>query len=391
MEGKQVSIKQFVAIQFLVALAVKMFMLPALMLRIVGKDSYIVMGIWIAFEFISLTFFLITAKRNPDKTIYDILSETLGKVVSRIVVVLFSSFFVLKAILIISEIKMFFSVTMYAEIGWGIMIIPLLVLLASFAIRSLRAMGRTAEIILPIVLISTLVLTGLLIGDMQGDNLMPVLENGFAPVAEGLITFPVWFGDITFLLIFLGNVKLGKGFVLATMISKLFASLLVMFFSTMLFATYANMGTLIDYGNNVSNMTQFSLGAHDYGRFDLLFYCVWMLSVFMKLALIFYFLTRNVSFVINSRNNYVIAVSCAVALYVISEFFLENENTVFLVCTGVMKYIVCPLAFIMPGLLLLLSVIKYKPNYHTPKLLNGKEIKEKKNGFKNSEKQNQTA
>ena len=43
MEGKQVSIKQFVAIQFLVALAVKMFMLPALMLRIVGKDSYIVM------------------------------------------------------------------------------------------------------------------------------------------------------------------------------------------------------------------------------------------------------------------------------------------------------------------------------------------------------------
>ena len=194
MEGKQVSIKQFVAIQFLVALAVKMFMLPALMLRIVGKDSYIVMGIWIAFEFISLTFFLITAKRNPDKTIYDILSETLGKVVSRIVVVLFSSFFVLKAILIISEIKMFFSVTMYAEIGWAIMIIPLLVLLASFAIRSLRAMGRTAEIILPIVLISTLVLTGLLIGDMQGDNLMPVLENGFAPVAEGLITFPVWFG-----------------------------------------------------------------------------------------------------------------------------------------------------------------------------------------------------
>lgn len=391
MEGKQVSIKQFVAIQFLVALAVKMFMLPALMLRIVGKDSYIVMGIWIAFEFLNLTFFLITAKRNPDKTIYDILSDALGKAGSRIAIVLFSAFFVIKGVLIISEIKMFFSVTMYAEIGWAIMIIPLLVLLSSFAIRSLRAMGRTAEIILPIVLISTLVLSGLLIGDMQGDNLMPVLENGFSPVAEGLLIFPVWFGDITFLLIFLGNVKLGKGFVLATLLSKLFASLLVMFFSSMLFATYANMGTLIDYGNNVSNMTQFSLGAHDYGRFDLLFYCVWMLSVFMKLALIFYFLTRNVSFVINSRNNYLIAACCAVAIYVISEFFLENENTVFLVCTGVVKYIVCPPAFIMPGLLLLLSLIKYKPNYHSPGLLNGKDFKEKKNGFKNSEKQNQTA
>ena len=70
MTAKQVSTRQFVVVQFLMALAVKMFMLPALMLRVVGKDSYIVMLAWIAFEFIDLTFVLLLARRidNDDRT-----------------------------------------------------------------------------------------------------------------------------------------------------------------------------------------------------------------------------------------------------------------------------------------------------------------------------------
>lgn len=390
MEGKQVTTKQFVAVQFLIALAVKMFMLPALMLRIVGKDSYLIMMIWIAVEFIDLTFLLIIAKRNPDKTIYDILTDALGKIVSRIVIGIFSLFILLKCLLVLSEVKMFFSVTMYAEINWSIMIIPLLVLLCSFSIRSLRGIGRTSELILPVVLVSTLVLSGLLIGDMQGDNLLPFLEQGFGPVAEGLLMFPMWFGDITFLLIFLGNIKLSKGFILATYISKIIASAFVLLFSTMLFATYANIGTLIDYGNNISNMTQFSLNSQDYGRFDLLFYCIWLFSVIMKLAIVFYFLTRNVSFIVGSRNNYLISACCAVAIYFLSTFLLSNENVVFLVCTGIARYIVIPPAVVMPFFLLILTFIKYKPNYHRPSMLKGGET-EGRNGRKNSKKQSQAS
>lgn len=79
MIAKQVSTRQFVVVQFLVALAVKMFMLPALMLRVVGKDSYIVMLAWIAFEFVDLTFVVLLARRNPDKTMYEILTDAFGK------------------------------------------------------------------------------------------------------------------------------------------------------------------------------------------------------------------------------------------------------------------------------------------------------------------------
>jgi len=373
MIAKQVSTRQFVVVQFLVALAVKMFMLPALMLRVVGKDSYIVMLAWIAFEFVDLTFVVLLARRNPDKTMYEILTDAFGKVVSRVIVALFTLFVCAKGLLVLGELKTFFVVTMYADINWVVMLIPLMALLCAFGIRSLRSIGRTAELITPVIVVSTLVLSGLLLGDIEFANLLPVMENGFAPIKKGMLTFPMWFGDVSFLLMFLGNIKINRGFIWKSYLSKLVATALVMLFSVTLFSTYANVSTLIDYGNNVSNMTQLSMGAQDNGRFDLMFYCIWLFTVFLKLALIFYFFTRNLGFIVGTRNNYLMSPICAAVWYAVSAFVLRNENVSYLFFTSAVKYALCPVAFVMPMLLYITALLKYRPNY--PETLMKKEKK----------------
>lgn len=373
MIAKQVSTRQFVVVQFLVALAVKMFMLPALMLRVVGKDSYIVMLAWIAFEFVDLTFVVLLARRNPDKTMYEILTDAFGKVVSRVIVALFTLFVCAKGLLVLGELKTFFVVTMYADINWVVMLIPLMALLCAFGIRSLRSIGRTAELITPVIVVSTLVLSGLLLGDIEFANLLPVMENGFASIKKGMLTFPMWFGDVSFLLMFLGNIKINRGFIWKSYLSKLVATALVMLFSVTLFSTYANVSTLIDYGNNVSNMTQLSMGAQDNGRFDLMFYCIWLFTVFLKLALIFYFFTRNLGFIVGTRNNYLTSPICAAVWYAVSAFVLKNENVSYLFFTSAVKYALCPVAFVMPMLLYITALLKYRPNY--PETLMKKEKK----------------
>ena len=373
MIARQVSTRQFVVVQFLIALAVKMFMLPALMLRVVGKDSYIVMLAWIAFEFIDLTFVLLLARRNPDKTMYEILTDAFGKVVSRVIVALFTLFVCAKGLLVLGELKTFFVVTMYADINWVVMLIPLMALLCAFGIRSLRSIGRTAELMTPVILVSTLVLSGLLLGDIEFSNLLPVMSNGFAPIKKGMLTFPMWFGDVSFLLMFLGNIKINRGFIWKSYLAKLVALALVMLFSVTLFSTYANVSTLIDYGNNVSNMTQLSMGAQDNGRFDLMFYCIWLFTVFLKLALIFYFFTRNLGFIVGTRNNYLTSLICAAVWYAVSAFVLKNENVSYLFFTSAVKYALCPVAFVMPMLLYITAMLKYRPNY--PETLMKKEKK----------------
>lgn len=383
MIAKQVSTRQFVVVQFLVALAVKMFMLPALMLRVVGKDSYIVMLAWIAFEFVDLTFVVLLARRNPDKTMYEILTDAFGKVVSRVIVAMFTLFVCAKGLLVLGELKTFFIITMYADINWVVMLIPLMALLCAFGIRSLRSIGRTAELITPVIVVSTLVLSGLLLGDIEFANLLPVMENGFAPIKKGMLAFPMWFGDVSFLLMFLGNIKINRGFIWKSYLSKLVATALVMLFSVTLFSTYANVSTLIDYGNNVSNMTQLSMGAQDNGRFDLMFYCIWLFTVFLKLALIFYFFTRNLGFIVGTRNNYLTSPICAAVWYAVSAFVLRNENVSYLFFTSAVKYALCPVAFVMPMLLYITALLKYRPNY--PETLMKKE--KKPDGRKKSEEQ----
>lgn len=205
-----ISSKQFIVVLFLVTLAIKMFMLPSLVLRIVGKDGYLVIVAYTLFEFLGLGLLLSTMLRNPDKTLFDILSDATGKVISRIIVVFLIAFALVKATIIINEIKMFFAVIMYRDINWAILALPLFAVMIAIAVRPLRTVGRTAELVLPVVAISTFILAALLFGDIRVENLLPVMPDGAGEVADGIKRFCMWFGDTTFLTVFLGRVKVSK-------------------------------------------------------------------------------------------------------------------------------------------------------------------------------------
>lgn len=357
-----ISSKQFVVLLFLVTLAIKMFMLPSLILRTVGKDGYLVIVAYTLFEFVGLGLLLAAVVRNPDKTLFDILSAATGKVVSRIIVTFIIAFALVKATIVISEIKMFFAVIMYRDINWAILAVPLFAVLTAMSVRPLRSIGRTAELVFPVVALSTFILAALLFGDIRPENLLPVMPEGAGKVADGVGKFAMWFGDTTFLALFLGRVKVSRKLVAGAFIAKLVASLIVIFFTVVLFASYANVSTLIDYGNNVSNMTQLSLGSQDYGRFDLLFYCVWIFSVFLKLGIVFCLITQSVSFLFSTDRKYLVSIIMAAVVFVITTFFIKNEEVSYLFATGAVRYFVFPAGYLTPAIAFACGRIAYKPN-----------------------------
>ena len=343
----------------MIGVSVKMFMLPALMLRMVGKTALWVMIAFIMLEFIAVTVVALLMRKNPSKTIFTLVNETFGKVIAKVIFLFFALFLTAKCVLIISEIKMFFTVTMYEEIIWPMMIIPLLALIFAMARKRLRAIGRTAEILTPIVLVCTVILFTLLIEEGDLIRLLPVFGEGKS-LFKGLTAFPMWFGDGFLALLFVGRTKNSEKAIKATLISYAVSSALVIAFTVMLCSTYANISTLIDYGNNVSNMTQFSLSSQDYGRFDLLFFCMWMFSVLITLALSFIFLNQSLTAVVGKRRKTAVNIISVLALYVLASFFLENGNIVFIVMTGIVKYILCPLPAIVPIVALIKSVVRKK-------------------------------
>ncbi|MBE5733122.1 MAG: hypothetical protein E7353_08885 [Clostridiales bacterium] len=364
---KQISSTQFALFAFICGMAIKMFMLPALMLKVSGRDSIVVMAFYLIIELVNVLFLSLTLKRNPDKTFYEILSNSLGKIVAKIVVVYFTLFLLLKLLLMLSEVKVFFSVSVYERISWSIMIIPLLALCIGFATKPLSVLGRVSELFAPLILISTVVLSLLLTAKVPISNILPLFSNGINSVVEGVQTFPIWFGDVSLLLVCLGRVKLSKRVILKTMLFRFLSIIFVFVFSLIMFATYADITDLIDYGHNVSSMTQYSLGSHDYGRFDYIIYCFWMLAVVVKIMLNFYTLSQNVQYVVSKKSQYVVPIIVSLVVYILTTFVFRNENAMYQICTSVLRFVFVPAEFLLPFAVFLLVRLKYKKAENTDK------------------------
>ncbi len=364
---KQISSTQFALFAFICGMAIKMFMLPALMLKVSGRDSIVVMAFYLIIELVNVLFLSLTLKRNPDKTFYEILSSALGTIIAKIVVVYFTLFLLLKLLLMLSEVKVFFSVSVYERISWSVMIIPLLALCIGFATKPLSVLGRVSELFAPLILISTVALSLLLTAKVPISNILPLFSNGINSVVEGVQTFPIWFGDVSLLLVCLGRVKLSKRVILKTMLFRFLSVIFVFVFSLIMFATYADITDLIDYGHNVSSMTQYSLGSHDYGRFDYIIYCFWMLAVVMKIMLNFYTLSQNVQYVVSKKSQYVVPIIVSLVVYILTTFVFRNENAMYQICTSVLRFVFVPAEFLLPFAVFLLVRLKYKKAENTEK------------------------
>lgn len=365
--NKQLSSTQFAILVFICGMAIKMFMLPALMLKVSGRDSIVVMAFYLVIELINVLFLVYTLCRNPDKTFYEIVESGIGKVGAIITVIYFTLFLLLKILLMIGEVKVFFSSSVYERISWDIMIIPLLVLCVGFASKPLTSLGRSSEIFAPLIVLSTVILSLLLSANVPISNLLPLFSNGLKSSVEGALTFPVWFGDVSLLLVCLGNVKVSKHTVLKTVLMRLLSVVFVLVFSVIMFSTYADITDLIDYGHNVSSMTQYSLGSHDYGRFDYIIYCFWMLAVLVKIMLNFYAMSQNVRYVSGKTTRFIIPIIIAAVVYVLTVFVLKNENAMYSVSTSVLRFVFMPAEFLLPFFTFILAVIKFRKAEHQEK------------------------
>lgn len=358
---KEVSLKQFVFIVFIIA-PLKMFMPPALMLHATGRDSWILMGIYLFLDLILLLLICVIRALRPDKTYFEILSGGIGKIGAKIVVAAVTVYYFIKLTLMISEVRLFFTMTLFEQMSWEVFIIPVLAMLMVFGIKSMRAVGRTAEIITPFVVAALLLLALIVTSNIKIDNLLPILADGTEELKMGLRIFPIWFGDFSLLIIFLGNIKKTKRMgITPTMISGILSSVVIMFFSLLIFANYASISHLINYGHSISTLTQFSVGSQTYGRFDELLLCVIVMGVLLLGGIYFHAIIENMNFVVgnvkkkNLRPLY--SIICALTIYIFSIFVFSEMKILEVVINPLVRIFggICSVG--VPLLLIILSII----------------------------------
>ncbi len=341
-DEKTLSVRQVTVFVFITAVAVKMFMLPSLLAAELGRNAYWAMLLYLAIDFSVLTL-VVVAIRRAQCGFYELLEKTIGRILSRVVLGVSVLFLLFKLALMLGEVRIFFSERVFEDFGWSLYILPLLALMSFAAGKSLRILGRTAELVVPFILLSMALLFVLTAGKVDYSNLLPLFRDG----GGDPIRYSLWLGDYSVLVLLVGKVDKGKAPAARWLIGGAIGSLCVEAFTIMICAAYGNLTHLLELGHNLGAMAQHS-GTQNFGRLDLLVFTVWVATIVIKLLLYMYAVARHTAFVTTVDKPYIWALVASALIYVCSVFVLPSPGALYGVATGWMRCVALVEQFALP-------------------------------------------
>lgn len=355
---KQATGKQLVAIIFILALATKMFLLPIFLIQSTGRDAYIIVAVFCAFELVLLGMILV-AVRKAETDFFELVSSVLGKVGAKIAIGIIGLMLFLKLNISVAEILSFYGSNVFTDFAPSVMIIILLVFLAAVGMHTLRALCRLNELIVPIIVFCLLFLIVIVV--MTGfdlANIFPAVRQTDA-FSHGIVHYATWVGDFTPLVLFIGRTKTKKRTAVFAASAGVIGSAVAVFFALVLSAAFGNIPSLVDNTTNLSNILQFTVG-NVYGRLDMLSSVLWSVSVFIQAGLLFYCVCRCISFVTGKSAHAVISLCLCVVVYVV-QFFAFVDPTVFsAVVTSLACSVFVPTVALFSAVLALVCALLFK-------------------------------
>lgn len=265
-------------------------------------------------------------KTFPRKNITEITTQLLGKFFGRLILLIMIALLIFQAVYTIKEYQIYLSVGFY-QFTSPFVIIGFMMLVCAYASKKgIEVIGRSAQIILPFMLLFYLSVSLLITPEVSLSNMLPVLEKGVMPPIKGAILVVAWFSEffwISFCLTSLTDPpkKILKYGFLSVFLTTI--SLLVFFvidigvlgnytgqtlYPTHLVERYIQIGTFIE-------------------RVSAFFMSVWVLGMFIKLAFLCFVIIQSSSQLFHISNYRHLIIPIVIMIFFLSlSFFTSTQS-----------------------------------------------------------------
>lgn len=215
---------------------------------------------------------------KTDKTFYELLENTFGEIVARIVYGVFALYFLFYAILPITEQSLLIRSAFFDTQISPFVILPFFFLSLYLCTKGYKMIGRSADLLAPLGLVCLIGILGFAFGSTELTNLLPVGKHAADIPKASLFTLN-WFSDGALLLFLLGHYRYEKGGVWKGMLCYAIGAVLVLL---MLAAFYGIFSTIaIRQNGGFSRIGKYFPGLTTLGRVDyLLIYLVTLPMLF---------------------------------------------------------------------------------------------------------------
>ena len=264
----------------------KLFIMPSIVAATARQDMWMSALINMAIDAATLAVIMfICAKRNID--FYSILENTFGKTGSKIILSFYFVFFMLKAVLPISEQRDFVTLTFYFTRPGGFIFLPFFLAAFYLCLKPLRCVGRCADLLFIPTIIGFVFLIFLSFGNFELGALLPFGINGAAPIFEGSYIASPWYGDCVYYLFFAGRYLHKKKDGVKILLSYIAACAMVLIFIVVFYGTFSVIAFRQRFA--INEISKYSTIINNIGRFDYLSTFMLLISGVVSLSLPLYF------------------------------------------------------------------------------------------------------
>ena len=261
----------------------KVLFLPSLLVKELGRDCYLFLFLMLLIDFLVLLIFLFLYNKYPELSFYGIMQKFFGKVIAKIIMIIFCLFFLAKCWVVFQSNFVYLNENLHTSIKWYTFSIPLLIVVFYMSTFGVNAFLRLIEIMFPVIAFGFILafVTGLFRADFS--NILPVCENGFFNYIPKASKFAFWFGDYLVFIVFLGNIKRDKKINLKVTIPILVSIFLMSMFMLIVYSIFTY--NTVSHTNSISDIMQVTPSSSDIGSFDWVIIIVWDACLFIYFTL----------------------------------------------------------------------------------------------------------
>ena len=236
------SVRQICVIMCVFNAAIKLMLYPTTMAAACGNALWLPVVVDTALQTACVWAVCMLCSKT-DKTFFELLSAAAGKWTARIVFVLFAIYFVLCTVVPMTEQQAMVHEVFYDTIPSLLVFLPFFFFAVYAGGRGLTNAGRTAEVCLPIFIVTaaTLVIMGLVECDFSA--LLPFLRQPFSQLVSGCAGGFFRFNEGSLMLLFMGNFKYKKGDAAKISLSCAIGGLIVAAVCAVFYAVYSDLAS----------------------------------------------------------------------------------------------------------------------------------------------------
>lgn len=330
------------------------------------QDAWIAILLAMLAGFVLLWIYTELQKYFPDKNLVEIIISLLGKFLGVPLTLLYAFFFLYAATRNLRDFGELIKLTFLPKTPMLAIHIIFMLTLIYLLFLGLEVMGRTSEILMPIVLffIISIFILITMSGQVNPKELAPIMANGYKPILKAifpaLVNFP--FGEIfifSMYWLYIGSNKdVRKTSFLAMGISGLLLSVSLIIIISVMGVGYASKSTipllevvkLINVGNIISNLDSFAV-------------IIMLIGGFFKVIIFFYGGVLAISTLFKIQNKRWVIVPAGIFILWLSITFESSyPYHLWLGLKISLAYIYNTYQVIIPSLLLIICLIKKKSN-----------------------------